>query len=213
MLNPADKAPSDSLRRLRRVSKHASAEKTRQYIVQAASELSDKGRNITVSSLARTAGISRATFYTHFAGLEELAVYMHQQGLREVTRWQHTMLQANPPWSEPDAQRESFRRFAAAFAKKRQLYSTIFNLPEAAGVRQRAAQSITEALYERVVSNNIQAPQGIDTEFLLSALAAAYMQILTLWVTRDSNLESEQIGDYMYELMPQWLRDPGGLDS
>lgn len=195
------------LRRARRASTVSRASKTRSSITSAVLTLSTAGRPVTVRGVVQEAGISRATFYTHFADLSEVIVLIHEQALAEVAAWQREALSGTEQWSEPDAQRESFRRFAQYVDEHRELYATIFALPIGSDVRRRSARVIAEALQERLDAV-ASPPPGIRSDVVTAALAAAYMHILALWVQGNLDLTVDDVMAHFLELMPPWLLDP-----
>lgn len=205
---PHSAHPSDKIRHERRVSQHTAAEMTRQKISDAVYQMIEQDLPVTVTAIARKAGVSRATFYTHFSGIEELAVYLHEDCLRQIADWQQKALLDQRSWRESEAQLESFRLFAAEFDKRRKVYSIIFSLPESSEARLQTQQVIEKALIKRVLKNQIPVPENLDIYVLAPALAAAYMHILSLWITDELALTIDEVGQYFFELMPPWLKAP-----
>lgn len=171
-------------------------------------DLSATGSPLTVSAVVREAGVSRATFYTHFADLAEVIVMIHEQAIADVATCQRDALSGTAGWSEPDAQRESFRRFAMHVEQHRELYATIFELPIGSEVRARTSRVMSDALQERL-EKVASPPPGIDAEVVTSALSAAYMHILGLWVQGRRDFTVDDVMLHLTELMPAWLVDPG----
>lgn len=196
-----------TVRATRRVSTDARAISTRSTIATALTTLSQSGRSVSVSALVREAGISRATFYTHFADLDEVILLIHETMISEVAAWQQGALSGPESWTEPDAQRESFRRFAVYVDKHRDLYAAIFDLPIGSTVRHRSVQVIADALRDRL-DEVAHPPPGIRAEVVTSSLAAAYMHILSRWVQGDLELTVDEVMAHFVELMPDWLVDP-----
>jgi AcrR family transcriptional regulator len=204
-------APTEgTMRRLREGRRAATGGRvpaTREAIASAVLSLSSAGTPLTVSAVVREAGISRPTFYTHFADLGGVIVMIHERALAQVATWQRTALTDPEHWSEPDAQRESFRRFAAYVHEHRELYATIFALPTGAEVRRRVSRVMADALQERL-EKVATPPPGISAELISSALAAAYMHILERWVQGELDATVDDVMAHLAELMPAWLADP-----
>ncbi|MGP2481205.1 TetR/AcrR family transcriptional regulator, partial [Listeria monocytogenes] len=61
-----------------RCSSDPRVEATRAKLFDAVRELSAAGEDISVSSVAKAAGVGRATFYTHFSGIDDLALHLQE---------------------------------------------------------------------------------------------------------------------------------------
>ncbi|MGO1227953.1 MAG: TetR/AcrR family transcriptional regulator [Brachybacterium sp.] len=195
------------LREGRRASTVGRATTTRSAIASAVVSLSTAGKPLTVSAVVREAGVSRPTFYTHFADLDDVIVMIHEQALAEVASWQQRALEGPEHWSEPDAQQESFRRFAEYVDQHRELYATIFELPTGAEVRRRVSRVMADALQARL-EKVATPPEGISAEAISSALAAAYTHLLGMWVRGELEATVDDVMAHLTVLMPAWLMDP-----
>lgn len=201
-----------TVRATRRASTDARAISTRSAIARALTTLSHSGRPVSVSALVNEANISRATFYTHFAGLDEVILLIHEAMISEVAAWQQEALSGAESWTEPDAQRESFRRFAMYVDEHRDLYAAIFDLPIGSTVRRSSEQVIADALRARL-DEVAPPPPGLSADVVTSSLAAAYMHILNRWVRDDLGLTVDDVMAHFIELMPNWLLDPASSAS
>lgn len=126
---------SEALRDILRGSTDPRVSRTRAALVAAVQSLAEAEAEVSVSAIVREAGISRASFYSHFSGLDELAMSLHREAftaIADLVRLDKT--------GGPDAVRRSQERLVAHFAENRALYSAVAALPTSkeshlAGVR------------------------------------------------------------------------------
>ena len=108
--------------------------RTRSRIIDAFEQLSDTGQPVTVSTIVRSAEISRASFYTHFASLEELALALQRRVIERLSSWQlrvpHTSGEANPA-GHSETLLASFSLLLSYFEARRGMYAEILGGPAA----------------------------------------------------------------------------------
>jgi AcrR family transcriptional regulator len=193
----AEAGSNEELRRTLQYSLDPRVARTRTSIAAAVHELSDAGRELTVASIARAAGISRASFYAHYASLDELADSLRREAFLAIADfYQHD--------DRPDAMRVSQDRLVDHFAASRALYVAVAALPITkegylAGVRAMAAV-IEEALVEHP-----HRPERLDPEPTARYIAGAAYGLLDAWITGEITLGEEELADHLTRLLPSWF--------
>jgi AcrR family transcriptional regulator len=188
---------NEELRRTLQESLDPRVARTRTGIAAAVHELSEAGDELSVAAIARSAGISRASFYAHYASLDELADSLRRDAFFAIADlYQHD--------ARPDAMRASQDRLVAHFAANRVLYAAVGALPVTkegylAGVRAMAAV-IEEALLEHPAR-----PEDIDPLATARYIAGAAYGLLDAWVTGEIELGEEELADHLTRLLPSWF--------
>lgn len=77
-------SPIVERREVKLSSRDVRAERPRNAILDAVHDLTRADSRVTVSAIIRAAGISRSTFYAHYASLDELATSLLSDGYRQI---------------------------------------------------------------------------------------------------------------------------------
>lgn len=179
--------------------------KTRQRISAAVSQLSAGGREITVSAIVAAAGVSRATFYTHFADLEELALWLQEEAFAAIAEAAFDTDSGDPT----AVMLESQRRLVHYYSEHRSLYSAVFRLPVARGAQGHTAQVMARGIRAHIDLLG-GAPAGLDADLSALYIANAATGLIVAWVLGEVDVDSEVLALHLLELMPLWMhRVPG----
>ncbi len=171
--------------------------RTRTGIAAAVHALSDADEELSVAAIARAAGISRASFYAHYASLDELADSLRRDAFLAIADlYQHD--------ERPDAMRAAQDRLVAHFAANRALYAAVGALPVTkegylAGVRAMAAV-IEEALLEHPAR-----PAELVPEATARYIAGAAYGLLDAWIADEIDLDEQALADHLTRLLPVWF--------
>ncbi|WP_368497004.1 TetR/AcrR family transcriptional regulator [Herbiconiux sp. A18JL235] len=188
---------NEELRRTLRDSPDPRVARTRTAIAAAVHALSDAGEVLSVAAIVRTAGISRASFYAHYADLDELANGLRRDAFLTIADlYQHD--------DRPDAMRTSQDRLVAHFAGNRALYAAAGALPTTkegylAGVRAMAA------VIEEALAGHPSRPSDLDPEATARYISGAAYGLLDAWITGEIALSEERLADHLTRLLPSWF--------
>lgn len=188
--------PTASIRRALGTSSDPRVARTKAAIADAVHELSRAGDEITVASIARSAGISRASFYSHYAGVDELAIALSRDAFASIAlAW---IADEHDP---ADAMRASQERLVAHFADNRWFYRAVASMPVSkdgylASVRAMAA--IIEHALARY-------PQAVPVEATARYIAGAAYGLIDAWLTDEIELTDEQLVNRLLHLLPPWF--------
>ncbi|MCW2841254.1 MAG: HTH-type transcriptional regulator [Aeromicrobium sp.] len=196
METPDDiEAARDALRQ----SFHPRAEQTRAAIVEAVRTLSDAGEHVTVSAIGRAAGVSRATFYTHYAGLDGLARTLRLDAFRAVDD-----LYRFDVHTTPDALRLRQVRLVEHFADHRSLYAAVASVPMSKASHDAGVRAWADIIRESL-DDHPRRPPGIRPDAIARYVAAGASGLLEDWVSGKIALTESELVDHLYDLTPTWL--------
>lgn len=173
--------------------------RTRAAILAAVSTLTESGEELSVSAIVRTAGMSRASFYSHYASLDELASSLRREAFLAIGDLYRFDLD-----DRTDALRLSQERLVAHFSDNRALYLSVSALPVSrenylSGVRTMAA------VIEETLAVHPGRPDGLDVVATARYIAGAAYGLLDAWISEELDLTETQMVDHLTRLLPPWF--------
>lgn len=175
------------------------ARRTRAAILDAIRTVSAEGGDLTVSSIVRTAGISRASFYSHYESLDELAGSVKREAFRAI----HDLYRDDPV-EAAEALHRSQERLVAHFVDNRALYRSVSALPISREHYLSAVRTMA-ALIEDVLEDHPRIPDGLDGEATARYIAGAAYGLLDAWITDELELSEAEMVDHLTRLLPPWF--------
>lgn len=180
-------------------------EATRAKLFDAVRALSAAGEAISVSSVAKAAGVGRATFYTHFSGIDDLALHLQE------TTFHALALEARAEIAHGgDALAQSQRALIAHYGTYRALYAATLAVAVPRGVESRVASLMREEILAHI-RLLIEIPAGVDPELAATYLAHAAVGLIASWVVGDVETEPERLAAHLTDMMPAWMSGPIAL--
>jgi len=174
--------------------------RTRDALFAAVHRLAAQGSTeFGVSDIVREAGVSRSSFYSHFASLQDLAAQLQKRAFEDIAA------QERSERGSPDSMRASQERLVAHYAENRILYATVLALPLSHEAHTSAATTMATLIEERLAETDI--PAGVVPALASTYIANAAIGLLIAWVRGDVTATSPEIVDHLLALMPTWLRD------
>lgn len=175
--------------------------RTRAGILEAVRALSDAGDELTVTTIARAAGVSRASFYAHYAGLDDLANSLRRDAFLLIGELYDVEVH------RADALDLSQERLVAHFAANRGLYSAVAALPVSkqaylADVRAMAA------IIEGELTGHPGLPDGLQVAATARYIAGAAYGLLDAWIADELEppLTEPELVQHLLQLLPPWFR-------
>ncbi len=209
-----DAATADlaSVRDTLRSSKDRRVAATRARIYEAVRALAADGADISATTVASSAGISRATFYTHFAGLDDLALHLQEDAFAEIA--------SRTTAADESAMLASQHALIAHYAGLRSLYAGVFAIAMPRGAESRVAELMKEQILAHIRSFTAP-PAGIDPAIAAAYIAHAAVGVLASWVLGEIEATEDELAEHLTQLMPRWMHtripasagDPDGAPS
>lgn len=195
----SDESPNEAIRRTLRTSGDPRVARTRSAIVAAVHALSDSDDDISVAAVVRTAGISRASFYSHFAGLDELAHALMRDAFSSIgAQW------ADETGDPTAAIRRAQRRLVDHFVENRGLYAAVAALPISKEAHLANARAMA-AVIEQTLRAHPQRPADLAVEAVARYIAGAAYGLIDAWLTGEVVLEDGALVEHLVRLLPPWF--------
>jgi AcrR family transcriptional regulator len=174
--------------------------RTRAGIAAAVHELSEVGEELSVASIVRVAGISRASFYSHYSGVDELADSLRRDAFLTIG----DLFLSDHDHERPEAMRLSQERLVAHFADNRALYNAVGAIPVSkdgylVGVRAMAG------VIEIALDEHPDRPRDLQKEAVARYIAGAAYGLLDAWIAGELELTESEVVDHLTRLLPPWF--------
>ncbi|MFV0406397.1 MAG: TetR/AcrR family transcriptional regulator, partial [Propioniciclava sp.] len=176
------------------------AVRTRERLFLAVQRLSATEETVTVSRLAREAGVSRAVFYTHFTDVGDLVLRMAEEQYAVIAEAAGTARRSDPHGAMMQAQHD----LVAHVEANRQLYRAALQLPVERGITSRMAEVMAGPIREHIAAVGTL-PAGLRTDVAAAYIAAAATGLLSGWVLGEVDLDADTLARHLYALMPPWM--------
>ena len=194
-----DVGPTEAIRRTLGTSSDPRVGRTRAAVAAAVHELSEASAEISVAAIVRASGISRASFYAHYAGLDELANALTRDAFANILD-----LWEVDPGDPGEAMYRSQRRLVDHYVDNRGLYTAIAAMPVSreaylANVRMLAA------IIEAALQTHPQRPADLDVEATARYIAGAAYGLIDAWLTGDVSIDDDSLVEHLARLLPPWF--------
>jgi len=187
------------------------AERTRQLIFTAIRTLiADQSASVSVPDIVRIAGISRSSFYAHFASLDVLAA--------EYLRAQFTGLGTGPlGHAEPlavgeNAARVGYTRLVAHMMENFPLYAGVLALP----LTRSAYDQIVDAYATQMLTSVLSAdsvPIDVNAELVTTYVAGGALTLISAWMRGQLDVSDDDLVNQLVALLPVWVLEPHAHES
>lgn len=179
-------------------------ERARKAIVEAAFELASACPvdQITLTDIAKEAGVSRPTVYKQFSDTANLIAFVTESSLDDA------LSLIDREIDDSDAQtyfRDLMRRFVAAVYERKDFYRHAIYGPSAAQIMIGVAQMLDSRMSTRLVGKRLS-DAGDDADDCRAAISAGVVWLLVRWLGSDFQGENaperiaERIADVMFVL-------------
>jgi AcrR family transcriptional regulator len=174
--------------------------RTRKAIVDAVHTLSREGAtSIGVADITRTAGISRATLYSHFSSLDRIALYVFEGAVESITA---LAFEAGDDPS-PERMRQFLTLLVDHYDENRPLYSAVLALPVSLEVNSRAVERLGSIFVAQLFDSTL--PPGLHPEVIARYTSSATIGVLDAWIHQDLLMTADETVDHLIQLMPPSL--------
>lgn len=182
--------------------------RTRAAIVTGLTTLLRSGRgDVTVRDVIAEAGVSRASFYTHFGGVDDVAIAVLREtfvDLRDV----HVMERIALGGRTTASVRASQERLADAFWERRDLLRPLMSSSAAGPAYVTIVRAFADTIEWLAAASPERIPPGIDARIAATAVANTLIGLLTAWITGEIDADRDTIVDHLVAMLPGWMTTP-----
>ncbi|GAA5091619.1 TetR/AcrR family transcriptional regulator C-terminal domain-containing protein [Microbacterium yannicii] len=187
----------DGLRTRRVDSDDARVVKTRERLVRAYRQILDEDPRhpVTVTEVVRRAGVTRSSFYAHFAGADDLAAVALTEFNAAVVALARSEVREGLPKSEVN--RRVIAEIAAFVAERRDTYGALLARGD------DFARSVTAAFAEQaLVTLRTRETLHADPEITARYMGAGLIGVLSWWLDNDDDRSPEELAQALIAIAP-----------
>ena len=178
------------------------AERTRQLIFTAIRTLiAQPAASVSVAEIVRLAGISRSSFYAHFASLDVLAAELLQAQFADIGS---VGLDLHPARAGESAARFGYGQLVAHMVENFPLYASVLELP----LTRSAHDQIIEAYATRMLESMLVFDESVNAELITTYVAGGALTLIGSWMRGHLDVSDDELVDQLVALLPGWLLDP-----
>jgi AcrR family transcriptional regulator len=159
---------------------------------------------MSVSSLARAAGVNRTSFYEHFATPEDLAIHALSD-LFDVVRNADIVMRSQHSVPAAEASRRALREIVYFVHERRETYVRLLG----PGAAPRLVSAVSAAFAERTVQALEQMdtrPPGADLRVTAHFLAGGVLGVIGAWLaSQPTRWSPDQLVEALVLCLPGWL--------
>lgn len=172
----------------------------RTQLFAAAQRLGRSGRPVSVSTLARDAGVSRSVFYAHFSDIADFASQMQRQHFDALA----SALQDVKVEDLRQVAFEGQRALVTHFAENRDLYRAVLALTGPDGLKASITSVLTRAIIGHI-RRFCRLPQGLSEDVAATYVAGGTATLIALWLSDEEPVDEATLAQSLMDLMPAWL--------
>jgi len=182
------------------------AVRTREKLICAFNQavLDSDPSKMSVSALARAAGVNRTSFYSHFASPEDLAIHALSE-LFDVVGNADIVMRSRHSVSGAEASRRALRDIAGFVDARRASYARLLG----PGAAPQLVQAITEAFTERTVEALERMdvrPAAADPVITARFLAGGVLGVISAWLSGPAGQPgADGLVEALVQCLPGWL--------
>lgn len=194
--------PTAEIRRVLDSSSDPRVARTRSAITAAVHGIVERGEELTVASIVRRAGVSRATFYSHFAGLEDLAESLTREAFHEIA--EVLDVEIGTTHSRAVAMRQSQLRLVDHFVANRAIFAAVAAMPVSKNGYLKSVRAMADEI-EASLRRDRVLPDSLDLAATARYIAGAAYGLIDAWLFDEVELTASQLVDHLVALLPPWM--------
>jgi AcrR family transcriptional regulator len=163
-------------------------------------------REMSVSGLARAAGVNRTSFYEHFSSPEDLAIHALSD-LFDVVINADIALRSGHSVSGAEASRRALHEIVSFVAAQRASYARLLGPGAAPRLAHAVAEAFTERTVQALAPMEVRPPEA-DPRITARFLAGGVLGVIGAWLTEPEPTTSpDQLVEALVQCLPGWLLD------
>jgi len=195
--------PTEAVRAIHVNSRDPRVPRTRRKILDAVQAMVERQEEtISVAALVKEAGVSKSSFYTHFASLDDLALTVVEDA---YTQLGVGTVEARCESRQERATlvRQSFEGLVDHYVRHRPFYAAVAALPLSRTVHTHAVRAMVIDLKPSIEANPYF-PSELDSHLTASMLSSAIVGFLDEWIEGGFEGTPEMLVEHLVGLMPPW---------
>jgi AcrR family transcriptional regulator len=163
-------------------------------------------RNMSVSALARAAGVNRTSFYEHFASPEDLAITALSE-LFDVISNADIAMRAQHAVTGAEASRRALHEIVSFVAAQRDSYARVLGPGAAPRLLHAAAGAFTERTVLALEPMDVR-PAEADPRVTAQFLAGGVLGVIGAWLADPDPVQGpDELVEALIQCLPGWLLD------
>jgi AcrR family transcriptional regulator len=163
-------------------------------------------RDMSVSALARAAGVNRTSFYEHFASPEDLAIHALSE-LFDVVSNADIVMRAQHAVTGAEASRRALHEIVSFVAAERDSYARVLGPGAAPRLLHAVAKAFTERTVQALEPMDVRPPEA-DPRITAQFLAGGVLGVVGAWLAGpEPVMSADQLVDALIQCLPGWLLD------
>ena len=162
--------------------------RTRAAILAAIERLSERGAELSVSSVVIEAGLSRSSFYSQFNDIGDVAVQL----MREL--YERNTVPAEP--------RAAVSLLLTEFDSRRHLYSAVLGDSATVSAEWEVCEIIAAASLPAITA---AAPSHVQPEFAARFFASGALACIISWLRSEQPASIDAVADQLLHMRPSWV--------
>lgn len=182
--------------------------RTRSAIVTGYANLLREGTcDASVREVVAEAGVSRASFYTHFSGVDEVALILLREMFVELGET-YSAERIRLGGRTNASVRAGQERLADAFWERRKLLGPLMEGNQSAPAYMEIVRSFAETIERLFAADPERLPARIDGRVAAVAVSNTLAGLLVAWVTGAIDADRETIVEHLIAMLPSWVSQP-----
>lgn len=182
------------------------AVRTREKLICAFNEavLDSDPSKMSVSALARAAGVNRTSFYSHFASPEDLAIHALSE-LFDVVGNADIVMRSRHSVSGAEASRRTLRDIVGFVAERRASYARLLGPGTAPALVQAVTEAFTARTVEALERMDVR-PAAADPRITARFLAGGVLGVIGAWLSDSRDpCPPDELVEALIQCLPGWL--------
>ena len=181
--------------------------RTREKLIDAFHEAIQESdpRTMSVSALARAAGVNRTSFYEHFASPEDLAIHALSD-LFDVVSNTDIALRSGRSVSGAEASRRALHEIVSFVGERRPSYARLLGPGAAPQLVHAVADAFTERTVLALEPMDVRPPEA-DPRVTARFLAGGVLGVIGAWLADQDPAGPDQVVEALIHCLPGWLLD------
>lgn len=162
--------------------------------------------DMSVSALARAAGVNRTSFYEHFSSPEDLAIHALSE-LFDVISNADIAMRAEHAVTGAEASRRALADIVGFVSRQKDSYARVLGPGAAPRLLHAVAGAFTERTVQALEPMGVRPPTA-DPRTTAQFLAGGVLGVIGAWLADpDPDMDPGQLVEALIQCLPGWLLD------